>query len=72
MVDIREYADIAEVSKLVGVEAKEIVDALSIGETGLVYNRDYRWAENEPEYHYVLIMHIETCVNALKHYFKKC
>lgn len=71
MVDIREYGDIAEISRKVGVSAKEIVDALSMGDTGLVYNEHYRWAEDSPKYHYILIMHTETCVNALKKYFNK-
>jgi len=71
MVDIREYGDITEISNLVGVSAKEIVDALSMGDTGLIYNEHYRWAEDEPDDHYILIMHTETCVNALKKYFNK-
>ena len=71
MVDIKEYGSIAEVSKLVGVSAKKIVDALSMGETGLVYNEDYRWAEGDADYHFELIMHTETCVNALRGYFNK-
>ena len=71
MVDVREYGVVEEVAELVGVDAKEIVDALSMGQTGLVYNEHYRWAEDEPECHYILIMHTETCVNALKKYFNK-
>lgn len=71
MVDIREYGDIAEVSKMVGIDAKEIVDALSGGKTGLVYNQDYRWAEHGSNWCYTLILHKETCANALKKYFSK-
>lgn len=71
MIDVREYGCVNEVAEKVGVSEQEVVDALSEGKTGLVYNQDYRWAEDERLCRYILLMHVETCVNALKEYFNK-
>lgn len=69
MIDVREYGCVDEVAEKVGMSKQEVVDALSEGKTGLVYNQDYRWAEDERPCRYILLMHIETCANALKKYF---
>ena len=71
MIDVREYGCVNEVAEKIGVSEQEVVDALSEGQTGLVYNQDYRWAEDERPCRYILLMHIETCVNALEEYFNK-
>lgn len=69
MIDVREYGCVDEVAEKVGMSKQEVVDALSEGKTGLVYNQDYRWAEDERPCRYILLMHIETCANVLKKYF---
>lgn len=71
MIDVREYGYVDEVAEKVGMSKQEVVDALSEGKTGLVYNQDYRWAEDERPCRYILLMHIETCVNALKNILVK-
>lgn len=71
MIDVREYGCANEVVEKIGVSEQEVVDALSEGKTGLVYNQDYRWAEDERPCRYILLMHIETCVYALEEYFNK-
>ena len=72
MANIMEYGLVDEVAEMVGISEKEVVDTISEGKTGLVYNEDYRWAEVDTRKNrYTMLLHLETCVNALKKYFNK-
>lgn len=72
MVNIMEYGLIDEVAKMVGITEKEVVDTISEGKTGLVYNEDYRWAEVDTKKNrYTMLLHLETCANALKKYLNR-
>lgn len=72
MVNINEYGCVDEVAEMVGITEKEVVDIISSGKTTLVYNEDYRWAEVDTKKNrYAMLLHLETCANAIKQYLNK-
>lgn len=69
MEKIMEFGFVDEVAKMVGITEKEVVDIISAGKIGLVYNKDFRWAEvSKKEQYYSMILHLENCANAIKRY----
>ena len=72
MSKIMEIGCVDEVAEMVGITEKEVVDIISEGKTGLVYNEDYRWAEVDTKKHnYFMLLHLENCTNAIKRYLGK-